>query len=75
MNITSPKPRGFANCQASPVSLSSSAARASFGHWVDRGENKTSNVVYAISDREMTEEEWFARYAKPADAIPGPTEH
>jgi hypothetical protein len=29
------------------------------GHWVDRGENKTSNVVYAISDRELTEEEWL----------------
>ena len=32
------------------------------GHWVDRGENKTSNVVYEISDRELTEEEWMAKY-------------
>jgi hypothetical protein len=32
------------------------------GHWVDRGENKTSNVIYAISDEPLTEEEWAAKY-------------
>jgi hypothetical protein len=32
------------------------------------------NVRYQISDRELTEEEWFARYAKPVEALPGPTE-
>jgi hypothetical protein len=33
------------------------------------------NVRYQISDRELTEDEWFARYAKPVDALPDPTEH
>jgi phage terminase small subunit len=32
------------------------------GHWVDRGENKTSNVIYTISDEPLTEEEWAAKY-------------
>jgi hypothetical protein len=32
------------------------------GHWADRGENKTSNVIYAISDEPLTEEEWAAKY-------------
>jgi hypothetical protein len=32
------------------------------GHWVDRGENKTSNVIYAISDEPLTEEKWAAKY-------------
>jgi hypothetical protein len=40
------------------------------GHWVDRGENKTSNVIYAISDRELTEEEWDEKYCRPLDAFP-----
>jgi hypothetical protein len=31
------------------------------------------NVRYQISDRELTEEEWFARYAKPVEELPGPT--
>ena len=40
------------------------------GHWVDRGENKTSNVVYAISDRELTEEEWVERYCRTSEGVP-----
>jgi phage terminase small subunit len=40
------------------------------GHWVDRGENKTSNVIYAISDRELTEEEWFEKYCRPSEGVP-----
>jgi hypothetical protein len=32
------------------------------------------NVRYQISDRELTEEEWFARYAKPVELLPEPTE-
>jgi hypothetical protein len=32
------------------------------GHWVDRGENKTSNVIYTISDQPLTQEEWAAKY-------------
>ena len=40
------------------------------GHWVDRGENKTSNVVYEISDRELTEEEWMAKYCSEPVAAP-----
>lgn len=40
------------------------------GHWVDRGENKTSNVIYAISDRELTEEEWFEKYCRPSEDVP-----
>lgn len=37
------------------------------------------NVRYQLSDRELTEDEWFEKYAKPVTAIPGPgngsTEH
>jgi hypothetical protein len=32
------------------------------GHWIDRTDNKTSNVIYAISDEPLTEEEWAAKY-------------
>jgi hypothetical protein len=29
---------------------------------VDRGENKTSKVIYAVSDEPLTEEKWAAKY-------------
>ena len=32
------------------------------GHWVDRTDNKTNNVIYTISDEPLTEEEWAAKY-------------
>ena len=32
------------------------------GHWVDRADNKTSSVIYAIGDEPLTEEEWAATY-------------
>jgi hypothetical protein len=28
------------------------------GHWLDRAENKTSNVIYHISDKHLSIEEW-----------------
>ena len=34
------------------------------GHWLDRAENKTNNVVYHISDRPMTQEEWAEKWCK-----------
>jgi hypothetical protein len=37
---------------------------------VDRGENKTSNVIYAISDRELTEREWAEKYCRPSEGVP-----
>jgi hypothetical protein len=40
------------------------------GHWVDRGENQTRNVVYAISDKELTEQEWVERYCRPSEGVP-----
>ena len=35
---------------------------SSRGHWVDRTDNKTNNVIYTISDEPLTEEEWPAKY-------------
>jgi hypothetical protein len=32
------------------------------GHWVDRTDNKTSNVNYTISDELLTDEEWAAEF-------------
>jgi hypothetical protein len=40
------------------------------GFWVDRGENKVSNVIYAISDRELTEEEWMEKYCRLSEGVP-----
>jgi hypothetical protein len=33
------------------------------GHWIDRTDNKTSNVVYAVADEPLTEDEWIAKHA------------
>jgi hypothetical protein len=30
------------------------------GRWIDRAEQRNTNVVYTISDKPMTEEEWIA---------------
>ena len=30
------------------------------GRWVERGEQKNTNVNYVVSDQPMTEEEWVA---------------
>ena len=30
------------------------------GRWIDRTEQRNTNVVYAVSDKPMTEEEWIA---------------
>jgi hypothetical protein len=43
---------------------------AAVGSYCDRGENRTSNVIYAISDRELTEEEWFDKYCRPSEGVP-----
>src|SRR6516164_4924171 len=32
------------------------------GHWVDRGENQTTNVIKTISPVPLTVEEWAAKY-------------
>ena len=32
------------------------------GHWVDRSENQTSNVIKTISSEPLTTEEWAAKY-------------
>jgi hypothetical protein len=32
------------------------------GHWVDRGDNKTTNVINTISSAPLTMEEWAAKY-------------
>jgi hypothetical protein len=32
------------------------------GHWVDRGENQTTNVIKTISSEPLTTEEWAAKY-------------
>ena len=29
-----------------------------------------SNVIYAISDRELTEQEWFEKYCRPSEGVP-----
>ena len=34
------------------------------GHWLDRAENKTSNVIYHISDRPLSLEEWAEKWCK-----------
>jgi hypothetical protein len=34
------------------------------GHWVDSTDNKTSNVIYTMSDEPLTEEEWAAKYGR-----------
>jgi hypothetical protein len=34
------------------------------GHWLDRAENKTSNVVYHISDKPLSVEEWAEKWCK-----------
>jgi hypothetical protein len=33
------------------------------GHWVDRTDNKTSNIIYAVADEPLTEDEWSAKHA------------
>jgi hypothetical protein len=33
------------------------------GHWVDRTDNKTSSVIYAVTDEPLTENEWIAKHA------------
>jgi hypothetical protein len=33
------------------------------GHWIDRTDNKTTNVVYAVADEPLTEDEWSAKHA------------
>ena len=30
------------------------------GRWIDRAEQRNTNVVYAVSDKPMTEGEWIA---------------
>jgi hypothetical protein len=32
------------------------------GRWVDRAEQRNTNVVYAVSDKPMSEEEWTQRF-------------
>ena len=32
------------------------------GRWVDRAEQRNTNVQYIVSDKPMTEEEWAARF-------------
>jgi hypothetical protein len=39
------------------------------GFWVDRSENRGSHVVWTISDQPMSNEEWKAKYCKPAPVI------
>jgi hypothetical protein len=34
------------------------------GHWLDRTENKTSNVIYHISDEPLSVEEWEEKWCK-----------
>ena len=34
------------------------------GHWLDRTENKTSNVIYHISDEPLSVEEWAEKWCK-----------
>jgi hypothetical protein len=34
------------------------------GHWLDRADNKTNNVVHYIRDQPLTEDEWEAEYCK-----------
>ena len=34
------------------------------GHWLDRVENKTSNVIYHISDKPLSVEEWAEKWCK-----------
>jgi hypothetical protein len=53
------------------AAISALVAKAKLsGFWVDRAENKNSNVVYAISDRELTEEEWTEKYCRPSEDVP-----
>jgi hypothetical protein len=47
------------------AAISALAVKAKLsGHWLDRAENKTNNVVYHISDRPMTQEEWAEKWCK-----------
>ena len=32
------------------------------GRWIDRAEQRNTNVVYTVSDKPMTEEEWIAEH-------------
>ena len=34
------------------------------GHWFDCAENKTSNVIYHISDKPLSMEEWEEKWCK-----------
>ena len=34
------------------------------GHWLDRAENKTNNVIYHISDKPLSLEEWEEKWCK-----------
>ena len=34
------------------------------GHWLDRAENMTSNVIYHISDKPLSVEEWAEKWCK-----------
>ena len=40
----------------------SGGGRSLLSGWVDRADNKTSSVIYAIGDEPLTEEEWAATY-------------
>ena len=40
------------------------------GHWVDRGENKTTNVINTISSKPLTVEEWAAKYGAERVSVP-----
>jgi hypothetical protein len=42
------------------------------GFWDDRVDNKNRNVIYAISDRELTEEEWDEKYCRETADGNGP---
>ena len=39
------------------------------GLWVDKAENKATNVVYHIADKPMTMDEWAQKYCSPDETV------
>jgi hypothetical protein len=50
--------------QHSAAILALTAKAKLAGLWVERSVNGNTNVVYAISDKPMTNEEWAAKFTK-----------
>jgi phage terminase small subunit len=48
------------------AAISALTARAKLcGLWVERAQGESTNVIYAVSDEPLSEEEWERRYVRP----------